>query len=456
MGLSSKMVNVLRSIYSATKSTVWDGYTLSNQFETVMGLRQGCLLSPLLFSLFVNDLHDSIPGGINVGDSLLRILLYADDLTLLADDPETLQTMINSLAEYCDRWNLQVNLDKSKIVIFRKGGKRASSEKWVYKDSEIEVVNSYKYLGVKLTYNMSLKPHLEEKLNLSKSCINATWSSLLNDKEIKPSSKFKIFEATARSIMFYAAQVWGFQKYEETEKLLRFFIKRIFRLPYNTPNYMIHIETGLPALFLQTLSLHFDYIRKIMSYSDERLPKILAKQIISHKIYWAEEWQSIFESVGMEINLENSQTWQASHRDALLSLKYKEWNEHVGSARGGQFHDEYHNLEYVEVPNYFSDRYSSIIKMIFMTRGGLLDLNARAFKYHTDGICTICNLDASENTFHFIAVCPVFSNYRRRFLGGSTLQREQFLNLLNGQNYESLHKYLVNAYRYRKLIITGF
>ena len=81
--------------------------------------------------------------------------MYADDIVLLADSPAVLQLMIDSLHKYCLQWCLKLNLNKSKIVVFRKGGRLRSDLCWKYGNNVIEIVNEYKYLGVILTFNMS-------------------------------------------------------------------------------------------------------------------------------------------------------------------------------------------------------------------------------------------------------------------------------------------------------------
>ena len=59
--------------------------------------------------------------GIDIGIINLYILLYADDIILFGKTPEDLQSSLSALEEYCKRWKLTVNTDKTKIMIFRKG-----------------------------------------------------------------------------------------------------------------------------------------------------------------------------------------------------------------------------------------------------------------------------------------------------------------------------------------------
>jgi len=131
-------------LYKETESQVWDGCTLSESFSINTGVRQGCLLSPVLFALYLNDLAESLPGGVVVAGTNIKVLLYADDIALIADNQADLQKMINALFNYCQKWSLNVNLQKSKILIFRKGPRQPANI-WKYGNEVIETVNSYKY-----------------------------------------------------------------------------------------------------------------------------------------------------------------------------------------------------------------------------------------------------------------------------------------------------------------------
>ena len=73
--------------------------------------------------------------------------VLAIDLTLLASTVIGLQNQLNALSVAAKRLGLTVNLDKSKVMVFRKGGYLAAEERWFWDDQKLEVVNTYKYLG---------------------------------------------------------------------------------------------------------------------------------------------------------------------------------------------------------------------------------------------------------------------------------------------------------------------
>ena len=74
-------------------------------------------------------------------------LLYADDVILLSESAEGLQRGLDCMYEYCNTWRLKLNVNKSKIVIF-KIGRRRMNESWFYGDSELNVSNEMSYLGL--------------------------------------------------------------------------------------------------------------------------------------------------------------------------------------------------------------------------------------------------------------------------------------------------------------------
>lgn len=75
---------------------------------------------------------------------------------LFSESIEGLQNLLHELNKYCIAWKLSVNVAKSKIVIFRKGGKVKNDEKWVFRNENLEIVNNFTYLGIVFNFNNKL------------------------------------------------------------------------------------------------------------------------------------------------------------------------------------------------------------------------------------------------------------------------------------------------------------
>ena len=124
MGLCGRLYNVLISLYKTVKSCVRINGISTDFFDVKCGLKQDRWLSPLLFNLYIDDLirHKKL---LNVGidienEKKMFILLYADDVILIADAEEDLQSLLNCLHEWSARNCLKINRDKSKVVHFRR------------------------------------------------------------------------------------------------------------------------------------------------------------------------------------------------------------------------------------------------------------------------------------------------------------------------------------------------
>ena len=123
VGIEGKMYNTIKSLYKNTEAQVLLNNVKTAPFKTMAGVRQGDCMSPTLFSIFINDLAQRIKNlnqGINIGTTNLSILLYADDIAIIADNENDMQHMLNEVNDWCKEWSMNVNISKTKVVDFRK------------------------------------------------------------------------------------------------------------------------------------------------------------------------------------------------------------------------------------------------------------------------------------------------------------------------------------------------
>ena len=152
LGIRGSIFDIIRSMYTRVKSKVQVGPDRTEDFECLLGVRQGECLSPFLFAMYLNDIEDTLRSdgfdGVNMGHLKMLILLYADDAAIMSENRDQLQIGLNVLEEYCTKWKITLNTDKTKVVVFRKGGRLAAADKWFYKGSELEIVTHFTYLGI--------------------------------------------------------------------------------------------------------------------------------------------------------------------------------------------------------------------------------------------------------------------------------------------------------------------
>ena len=125
MDIHGKILRILENMYSEVNYSIKLPYGLTDSVPSSIGLKLGCVLSPL-FSLYVNDQpfcfsrnHNSVA----IGKYVTNILMYAGDLVLMSASKEGLQKCLDDLNIYCKKWKLKINTDKTKILIFNKSGR---------------------------------------------------------------------------------------------------------------------------------------------------------------------------------------------------------------------------------------------------------------------------------------------------------------------------------------------
>ena len=96
--------------------------------------------NPTLFYLYINDLStlfDATCDPVNSKETQLSCLLYPDDLVLISQSGVGLQSCLDKLSDYCDQWNLTVNINKPKVMIFNKAGRKITKDIFIFKESQI-------------------------------------------------------------------------------------------------------------------------------------------------------------------------------------------------------------------------------------------------------------------------------------------------------------------------------
>ena len=127
--MHGSFLGALKAMYSSVLSSVRVNDKLSEWFSVDKGVKQGCLLSPALFSIYINDLILEINGlviGIQCDSRMISTLVYADDIILLAEKELDLQKLLDAVQTWSSKWGISINTQKSNVIHFRKKGKQFS------------------------------------------------------------------------------------------------------------------------------------------------------------------------------------------------------------------------------------------------------------------------------------------------------------------------------------------
>ena len=296
--IGGKFYGIIKSMYNNSESCVKLKNGITNKFRLQKGIKQGDTLSPYLFNLYLNDINDIFTGEKNTPSSLMDYvigcLLYADDLCVISESKSGLQHSLHNLYNYCETWKLQLNVKKTKIVIFSTG-KNKEQCNFKFGEDSIHVTDSYSYLGINLSskgkFDLALN-HLKEKANKASFVLR---SSLYTGVTFQPDFPLKNFDSTIRPIITYASEVWCCdytkllvkpQLIDNTpfENVNNKFCKNIMSLPTQASNFGVKAELGRKPLFSFICSQALRYwVRLANMNSDRLLKKAYFSEMVIHR-----------------------------------------------------------------------------------------------------------------------------------------------------------------------------
>ncbi len=225
--VSTKFVKIIQNLYKDLSGQVKVNNVLSESFPINIGLRQGCNLSPVLFNLYINDLPKLLKLGdcdpVDLFETKINVLMFADDMLLLSKSPSGLQKTLNLLQVYCRKWQLLVNCSKTKIMIFNKIN---SATKFLFENKVLDEVDEYKYLGVTFHKSGTFTKAINDLAGSAQRAFFAI-KSIQRQNKLNPRIFIKLFDTLVKPILLYCSEVWGGGWYKNT--------KASITSPYNVP-----------------------------------------------------------------------------------------------------------------------------------------------------------------------------------------------------------------------------
>ena len=187
--------------------TKWNNTKSSSCFDVPSGTKQGGILSPDFFSLYIDDLIKLLRSsgmGCHVNGIAIASIFFADDMTILSPSRHGLQKLIDLSANFCRQHCLDFNVKKSKIMVFGKEMKNLSFAPVHLNDSVIDYVDEFKYLGVTLVSGKALSFSVKSDLRSFYRATNSIFSnSICSNEQIL----MRLLYANCVPILSYACAV---------------------------------------------------------------------------------------------------------------------------------------------------------------------------------------------------------------------------------------------------------
>jgi len=443
-GINGKVLSVITNLYKEAKSCIEKEGRTSSFFCCDVGVRQGENLSPILFALYLNDLTIFLSPalkGLQVTNDLLNrlgqtkdldnliklfVLLYADDTTILADSPEALQNGLNVMSEYCTKWKIKINVEKTKIVVFSRG-KIRKKPVFSYNDTPIEIVDDFVYLGTLINYNGKSN---KTKKRTCDQASKAMFSIIGKARKLNLPVEIQmhLFDSVVLPILLYGCEVWGSQQVRDIERVHLKFCKMVLGLSQYTSSAMVYGETGRVPLIITIKTRIVAFWHKLLTTLSPKLSCSmyhLLFQVVNNGLgesKWINFVQNILDECGLSYIWLNQATTTKDINTDWLKAKIK---MSLTDQFTQQWHDMINTNDNCETYRNFKSNITMekyLLCLPFKARNLISKFRCKNFKlpasptiYYDPNvpnkICTLCNQYIGDE-IHYLLYCTELQNDR--------------------------------------------
>ena len=425
------------------------GDKITDSFQVNQGVKQGCVLSPLLFNIFLSDfpeiLLNSECSPVKLTNSkIIGCIAWADDILLLSECNEGLQNTLLKLSTYASEKHMEINCKKTHGMIFNKTGKFIRT---VYKldNKLIHTTNSYKYLGFLMTPSGVVSHGLVDLKNRAMRAYYKLKQKLGHFFRRSIDVTLKLYNTLVRPILLYASDYWGCLKLpvnNPIETAHMRFCKDLLGVQKQTTNVGVLLELGeVPLSVLAKNNCIKNFSRVTITKEANTLLKNLG-QVEFSNYSWFYATQHCLNSTGIEktdVKIRNGLLkrlkdifHQQAHcdinRDNSKLRTYKEIKTDVGMER------------YLLCPLTCKERIS-LTKLRLSNHPLMIETGRHLNLELQQRCCPFCpNIVETEQ--HFILHCKTYLSIRQELLQGVLIvlpqfdflsEREKFITLMSSE-----------------------
>lgn len=205
LGVTGKLWTIINDCHSNTSSSI------SRWFNVLQGVRQGGVLSTFLYLVFINDLINSIE-QLYTCTKLLNIICncpsLADDISLIALTPNSLQNMLDVANTYSRRWRFKFNANKSSILQFRsKGNQLKEGSIWTLGDTPVPCSDSCTHLGIIINSKCSLSERIKSVCRKGRNSFYALTD--IGSPYLNPLTLASLYKSVVLPSVLYGCELWN-------------------------------------------------------------------------------------------------------------------------------------------------------------------------------------------------------------------------------------------------------
>ncbi len=428
VGVNDRMFQAVKSLYSDVKCCVRINGLYSEWFNVSRGLKQSCLLSPILFNIYINDLLTTLNNfniGIQIDDDLIAALAYADDLAIMAETERDLNLLLDVLNLWCQRNELSINMDKSKVVHFRSASIPRTDYIFKIGQAVLETVPYHTYLGL-----LYMNEHLDYNLMAKTAAKSAgrALGLLISKSKMMGGMPFNsytcLYDSMVWSTLNYGVSIWGSYDCSAVNAIHHRAIRYFMGLGKYAPNVAVNGDSGwVPPYVRQWKAIARRWWRM------NNIQDGICKRVFN----WAERcarsgmhnWNKRVNKKWNELNISLPNTCRSSFYENVNTRSMESyqdrWKELLRKEMGGKGRNKLRTYRTFK-ENFTTEHYLHTVSnkrhrsALAKFRCGVAPLHVETGRYQNtpleDRTCFNCHTHV-ENEEHVLLKCPLYDDFRQ-------------------------------------------
>ena len=290
-GVPTKLINIIQNLYINAKSAVKVEDETTEWFSILIGVRQGCLLSPDLFNIFLEfilreAMQDDDPSGLEIGDSHYNRACFADDIATLADQLAACQFQLDKIDQSSTKYGMEISESKTEAMIIT--NKKNVTLDIKLKGKQLKQVTEFKYLGSIITANNSSAIDIKRRLGLANAAFGKL-DKIWKNKKVGLTTKIRLLDALVIPVATYASETWT-RTQNDDSRIAAFEMKclrRILNIKWEEKVSNVKINEKInhrlnkerPSILQRVKARQAIWFGHVSRMENTRLPKIAMDEI---------------------------------------------------------------------------------------------------------------------------------------------------------------------------------
>lgn len=432
LGFVGNDLRLISNMFKGMKSRVFNQGILSDWIDVKQGTRQGSLLSPFFYTVFINELLfllDKSNKGLKIGSQLYSAPTQADDIVVLSLSKKGLETLLKLVHGYSKKWRYIYNADKSAVIVFNENC-RAQVRIWVLGDSDIKELDQYKHLGIVQAKYQRKMGTVDASAQALRGLLLSLTSSGVHPGGVNPISAMKLYTSMVLPKAFYGCELWNKLTNQQLNKLEvahRFCIKRAQWLPKLTRTDMALSLIGSSSIEAYIALQKLTFLGSLIRANDTCLAKKLflvryfqyslncTKLHVGFipdvmKILHKYSLLCYFETFLKDGQFEPKFRWKRLCKEAIWVKENECWKRRISTCSD---FDRFNQIHTSITP--------SVLWKFALNHSKMLEECAYVVKLvtrpHIASVCSICLKPYNDDLLHYAFECSNIANlnYRKEF-----------------------------------------